>query len=111
MVKTPSILPALVLADECYYMMFAYCTKITTAPKLPAPHLVYLCYAEMFYGCSMLNRIECLATSWREEDYPTSGWVRNVGTPTGTFVKAPSMTGWTSGNDGIPVGWTIIDAV
>lgn len=111
MTKAPSILPALVLADRCYSYMFSNCSKITKSPKLPSAHLVESCYNSMFYGCSMLNRIECLATSWSEEDYPTSYWVHNAGTPTGTFVKAPSMTDWTSGDDGIPVGWTIIDAV
>ena len=109
MVKAPSILPALVLADWCYGFMFNNCSKITKSPKLPSAHLVESCYNSMFYGCSMLNRIECLATSMYDE-YCTSYWVHNAGTPTGTFVKAPSMTGWTSGDNGIPVGWTIIDA-
>ena len=29
---------------------------------------------------------------------------------TGTFVKAANMNDWATGNNGIPSGWTIIDA-
>ena len=28
---------------------------------------------------------------------------------TGTFVKAASMSGWTTGVDGIPRGWTVVN--
>ena len=35
-------------------------------------------------------------------------WVRNVAS-TGTFVKAASMTSLPSGEDGIPLGWTVIN--
>ena len=110
MTKVPSILPALVLADGCYSYMFYNCSKITKSPKLPSAHLVESCYNSMFYGCSMLNRIECLATSMYD-NYCTSYWVRNAGTGTGTFIKATGSNIWTTGDNGIPVGWTIIDAV
>lgn len=110
MTKVPSILPALVLADGCYSYMFYNCSKITKSPKLPSAHLVESCYNSMFYGCSMLNRIECLATSMYD-NYCTSYWVRNAGTGTGTFIKATGSNIWTTGDDGIPTGWTVIDAV
>ena len=90
--------------------MFYNCSKITKSPKLPSAHLVESCYNSMFYGGSMLNRIECLATSMYD-NYCTSYWVRNAGTGTGTFIKATGSNIWTTGDNGIPVGWTIIDAV
>ena len=36
----------------------------------------------------------------------TDGWVQGVAT-NGTFIKADSMTDWTTGIDGIPSGWTV----
>ena len=36
----------------------------------------------------------------------TQYWVNNVAS-TGTFVKNISMTGWTTGNSGIPEGWAV----
>ena len=33
-------------------------------------------------------------------------WVKNVAT-SGVFTKAASMTSWTTGTSGIPVGWSV----
>ena len=103
----PSILPATTLADYCYYSMFASCTSLTTAPELPAPTLVLQCYRYMFDGCSNLNYIKCLATNISATNC-TTNWVANVASA-GTFVKDASMTGWTTGNNGIPTNWTVED--
>ena len=103
----PSVLPATTLADSCYDSMFQGCTSLTTAPALPANTLASYCYWGMFDGCSSLSYIKCLATdisAYRCREY----WVRGVAA-TGTFVKAPSMTSWTEGKDGIPEGWTVRD--
>jgi len=83
------------------------CTSLTTAPELPATTLVTCCYDHMFYGCTSLNYIKCLATN-RDADACTSEWVSNVAA-TGTFVKAAGMSGWPTGANGIPQGWTIVD--
>ena len=101
-------LSATTLADGCYNSMFYNCTSLTTAPKLLATTLADYCYTSMFKGCTSLSSITCLATDISALNC-TSGWVRNV-SPNGTFTKAASMTSWTSGNDGIPSGWSVQDA-
>ena len=47
-------LPATTLAVNCYNGMFYGCTKLTTAPDLPATTIVSGCYSFMFYGCTSL---------------------------------------------------------
>jgi beta-galactosidase len=101
-------LPATTLADYCYTAMFANCTSLTSAPKLPAITLAQYCYRNMFYGCSSLNYIRCYATNI-SATYCTTDWVYGVAA-TGTFVKDPSMTSWTTGNNGIPTNWEIINS-
>ncbi len=98
-------LPATKLAESCYGNMFYYCTSLTTAPTLPATKLANYCYQYMFEGCSSLNYIKCLATDISASE-STSFWVSGVAS-TGTFVKAASMTGWLTGTDGIPSGWSV----
>ena len=92
----------------CYFEMFCFCTKLTTAPVLPATTLEFKCYCAMFYGCTSLNHIKCLATDISEKDC-TEDWVYNVAS-TGTFVKASSMNNWSTGSSGIPSGWTVTNA-
>lgn len=104
-ITTAPALPATTLAESCYSDMFMNCTNLTTAPDLPAATLFLGCYSSMFGGCTSLNYVKCLATDI-SADYSTSGWMYNVA-PTGTFVKAAGMTGWTTGEDGIPEGWTV----
>lgn len=99
------ILPATTLASGCYNNMFRDCTSLTTAPELPATTLVDRCYQYMFYGCSSLNYIKCLATDISATSC-LRNWVNGVAS-TGTFVKAASMTSWTTGVNGIPTGWTV----
>ena len=100
-------LPATTLANKCYQMMFYGCTSLTTAPELPATTLATYCYKMMFYGCTKLNYIKCLATNISASSC-LSDWVTNVAS-TGTFVKASSMTSWSTGTSGIPSGWTVVD--
>ena len=105
---TAPALPATTLVDTCYYGMFYSCTSLTTAPELPATTLAINCYNSMFNGCTKLNYIKCLATNI-SVSYCTDYWVHNVAS-TGTFVKNSSMSSWTTGNNGIPSGWTVQDA-
>ena len=105
---TAPTLPATALADYCYYGMFTACTHLITAPELPATTLTPNCYNSMFNGCTSLNYIKCLATDISASSCLES-WVASVSS-TGTFVKAPSMTNWTTGISGIPTGWTTQDA-
>ena len=105
---TAPALPATILAEMCYQNMFRNCYSLTTAPELPATTLATNCYRDMFYNCTSLNYIKCLATDISATNC-TSNWVYGVAS-TGTFVKNPSMTSWTRGNNGIPNNWTIVDA-
>ena len=104
----PSILPANTLKSGCYSYMFYKCASLTTAPELPVTILVDSCYMGMFDGCTSLNYIKCLATDISASNC-TGSWVDGVAS-TGTFVKNPNMTSWTTSTNGIPTGWTVIDA-
>lgn len=101
-------LPAITLATYCYSYMFNNCTSLTTTPKLPAPELTMQCYNYMFGGCTSLNHITCLATD-RSAWGCTTGWVSGVSS-TGTFIKHPDMNSWSTSVEGIPSGWTVVDA-
>jgi len=70
--------------------------------------LASACYQQMFYGCTSLTSIKCLATDVSASDC-TSNWVDGVAA-SGTFTKAASMSSWSTGNNGIPSGWTVVDA-
>lgn len=105
---TAPALPATTLESMCYYEMFHDCTSLTTAPELPATSLAISCYGYMFQGCTNLNYIKCLATDLSGSQC-TKNWVYGV-SQTGTFVKDSSMTGWTTGQSGIPSGWSVQDA-
>ena len=104
----PSILPATTLASNCYFHMFYNCANLTSAPELPAATLLDSSYNRMFYGCTNLNYIKCLATDISAGD-STFYWVNGVAS-SGIFEKAASMTGWTTGVNGIPNNWTVQDA-
>ena len=98
-------LTATTLAQGCYESMFSDCTSLETAPELPATTLVGNCYYGMFSGCTSLNYIKCLATDI-SASYCVVIWLRDVAA-TGTFVKAVSMSSWTTGDSGIPNGWAV----
>jgi len=101
----PSILPATSLANYCYNNMFRGCSSITNAPVLPATTLVNYCYGGMFWSCSSLRYIKMMATDISATAC-LNNWVRSVGSG-GTFVKNSSATWTTTGNSGVPSGWTI----
>lgn len=98
-------LPATSLTINCYNGMFMNCSSLTTTPILPAATLATGCYYFMFYGCSSLANVTCLATDI-SASYCTSSWLGSVNS-SGTFIKAASMSSWTSGSNGIPMNWTV----
>ena len=103
---TAPVLPASEILNGCYWFMFSSCYSLTTAPAILATTLKsFSCYG-MFSSCGKLNYIKCLATEI--ESNSTSNWVTNVSS-TGTFVKASSMTSWTTGANGIPTNWTVVN--
>jgi len=99
-------LPATKLVQQCYAGMFQGCTSLTTAPELPATTSATYCYYMMFSGCSLLNYIKCLLST--DPGYNANNWVNRV-SASGTFVKNSSTT-WSTGNSGIPTGWTVQNA-
>jgi len=101
-------LPATVLAMYCYGYMFDGCTSLTTAPELPATTLANYCYYYMFQGCTNLNYIKAMFTTTPSVSY-TSNWVNGVAS-SGTFVKNDAATWDVTGVNGIPNGWTVVDA-
>ena len=101
-------LPAIELAETCYFGMFQNCINLVTAPELPATKMADFCYYEMFSGCSRLNYVKCLTTDISASAC-TYNWLSGVAS-TGTFVKARSMNGWSTGTSGIPSGWTVVNA-
>ena len=48
-------LPATTLAKTCYQHMFADCTNLSSVPNLPATTLAESCYGYMFKGCNSLT--------------------------------------------------------
>ena len=108
--STRLVLPATELSMGCYSQMF-YCDRaITESPVLPAEYIPMTAYAAMFWGCSSLEKITCLATDG--DDICTGDWVENVAA-SGVFVKSPDEDGFWSAlanieaEYGIPVGWTV----
>ena len=105
--KAPELLPATSLAQYCYLGMFEDCTSLVIAPTLPAKELANSCYSYMFSGCTSLNYVECLATLVKSG--ACNNWLQNTSS-SGIFVKNPVMNSWPTGDSGIPVGWTVMDA-
>ena len=95
-------------ATGCCKEMFMDCTSITEAPELKVSILIENCYRSMFKGCTSLSSVTCLATDVSGE-WCLYNWLDGV-SATGTFVKHPNMSSWPSGHNGIPTGWTVVDA-
>lgn len=100
-------LPATTLIESCYQQMFQGCSSLTSAPELPATGLERKCYYQMFMGCTNLNYVKCLATALATNS--TYAWLWNT-SASGTFIKNANMSSWTTGESGIPSGWTVVDA-
>ena len=78
-------LPAIELAESCYYEMFYGCTSLTSAPKLSAIELAEACYCRMFCGCKNLSSVTMLAPSDKIKDTSDSFnyWLNRAGTNDG----------------------------
>ena len=107
LLTTPK-LPAKNLDRYCYSYMFYGCTSLVYAPELPATTLKEYCYYNMFSGCTSLRFIKCLATNISASSC-TTNWVYNVPQYDGIFIKASNMSDWTTGNNGIPTYWEIMN--
>lgn len=60
------VLPAMTLADFCYWVMFDGCTGLTSTPALPATTLAASCYGGMFFGCTGLTSAPVLPATTLE---------------------------------------------
>ena len=50
------VMPATVLSERCYQMMFYRCPYLAEGPELPATSLTNYCYDEMFQSCYTLTQ-------------------------------------------------------
>lgn len=97
-------------ATYVFPAMFRGCNAHNVDIYLPASVLTNGCYYDLFveYGSTIEKiKITCLATDITAENC-TTNWLQGVSI-TGTFVKHPNTT-WPTGVNGIPEGWTVIDA-
>lgn len=95
----------------CYMHMFGDCINLEKAPTLPASTLGLEAYKYMFGNCHKLDYIKCLATDISAVDC-TAGFTIGIQEDlSGTFVKHPDMNDWEIDSpNGIPAGWTVVDA-
>ena len=95
-------LPATNLGTGCYVEMFDGCTSLVNAPELPATTLSQYCYQYMFRSCKNIKSIKCRAkVTARNATYQWLYGVKTAGT-----LYGHSEYGWSSGESGIPSGWT-----
>ena len=112
MATVPASLPASATTEACYSGMFSGCTSITESPELPAAYIERQAYSGMFAGCSNLSSIKCYATGKNTSTgqyHPCYNWVSGVAAD-GTFTKQSTATFWETGTNGIPSGWSVVDA-
>lgn len=125
--QTPPELPATTLKDGCYQEMFYGCSKLATIPQLSATTLKTNCYRTMFQYCTTITEADISATTLENyclafmfygcgslnkitTHFSTIGtgslvdWVLGVAA-TGNFYNLGGYT-FSSGNSGIPSGWT-----
>ncbi len=102
---TPPELPSTSLATACYGYMFSGCSSLTTAPELPSTTLATYCYQSMFQSCKKLNYVKAMFINLSPAN-ATSSWLYNVAS-TGTFVKNSAATWTSTGDSGVPTGWTV----
>lgn len=102
------ILPVKQLEYEVYSHMFYYCSNLVKGPAILAETMSVRSCEAMFNNCTNLNYIKCLATNISANNC-TLSWVMSVAS-SGTFVKHLAMNDWPTGQNGIPSGWTVIDA-
>lgn len=99
------MLPATTLQNYCYIGMFNGCSSLVAAPELPATTLVSQCYNYMFQNCSSLNYVKAAFTTTPSMSY-TRNWLYRTAN-SGTFYKNSTAAWTTTGQHGVPSGWTV----
>lgn len=111
-------LPAKAVPISGYLQMFVNCINLISTPILQANAVMQNGYKNMFNGCTNLSKVICLqAYEYTQAGNrvlygsglgSTSTWLNNV-SASGIFIKRANVTTWTTGNSGIPEGWTVED--
>lgn len=113
----PIVLPAQNILLNSYSNMFNGCRNLENAPDILSTGVPAGLYG-MFVGCSKIKRIKCLVVpDYYSNNTTPLGWLYNA-SQTGIFIKnpdaeiitKPDTVGWRRGTDGIPTGWTVVDA-
>lgn len=114
LVRGPQYLPATSLGETCYRNMFYGCSNLESAPELPATTLdkVKGIYQRIFWGCSKLNYIKMLGTTWRSDTFISDNttWCAGVASEGEIWLNASikDATNWdTTWGTIIPAGWTV----
>jgi hypothetical protein len=90
--------------------MFQGCNNLSgRSPAVIEAHTIGASSCSNMFRGTAISEITCLATDISASD-ATTNWVYLNTASTGTFYKATSMSSWTTGNNGIPANWTVIDA-
>ena len=130
LIYPPHKLPAETLVNGCYRGMFKSCGSLVAIPKLPAKTVPTHSYTEMFADCDSLTRAkiyaetidgdsligmfaDCNHLEWIDapilsaDSSHTSGFTYGV-SGSGTFIKNAEATWSTTGDSGVPNGWTTV---
>ena len=102
---TSVTIPDFGTSTSTMYYWFKNCTSLTSAVLEFDEFSGRDCCANLFYGCSNLNSVKCLASN-PSTNY-TLSWLTGVSS-TGTFTKATGVT-WPTGVSGIPDYWTVVE--
>jgi hypothetical protein len=84
------LLPATTLTSECYRIMFAY-TCVSRAPELPAENLAYMCYGNMFEGCTNLTTAPELRATTLAADCYMGMFAGCTSLTTAPALRAPTL--------------------
>ena len=101
--NTPE-LPATTMAVNCYYDMFYHCESLESAAPISATTLTTQCFSEMFAYCSKLKHIEVAFDNWND-GYSTRNWVYGVYEGVDAEFICPSALTLEYGYNRIPYHW------
>lgn len=111
LVEGPPVLPSTSPDLAAYKGMFKNCTSLTSSPVILASTISGTSSGtggaeEMFMGCS--NLVEISAPNLKSASTKNcKNWTSGVAS-NGTFIRKAGSS-WTTGVNGIPSGWTVID--
>lgn len=107
---TPPLIPATTIGAYGYHSMFEN-TGLTATPVIQNVSYTNGSFNAMFCDCHNLTQFTCLIEGdfTDLENEITNYWTRGVASE-GTFYKSSNATYIMDSMDGIPEGWTVVDA-